>query len=175
MIVFLDLETTGLDLEKSQIVEIAIVNEAGRCLHSTRYDFYRNDLQTDVEIDAALAYNKLSREELNFYPKCSLEELQFILNILKRADYVVAHNAAFDSAILKETSIRFCNEDIFQSINYECSMKKLAKQKGIKSGRIKLPNMQLDSIAHSALSDVQNCRLLWLSLNTELKANDWNW
>ena len=175
MIAFLDLETTGLDLQRSQIVEIAIVDETGRCLHSTRYDFYRNGLQTDIEIDAALAYNKLTREELCFYPKCSLEELYFIRNILKRADYVVAHNVAFDSAILKQTSIRFCGEDLFHDTNYKCSMLKLAKQAGIKSGRIKLPNLHLNPIAHSALSDVQNCRLLWLSLNTELQINDWNW
>lgn len=175
MIAFLDVETTGLNPNKSQIVEIAIVDETGRCLHSTRYDFYRNGLQTDTEIDAALAYNKLTREELSFYPKCSLEELRFICNILKRANYVVAHNVAFDSAILKETSIRLCGEDLFNDINYKCSMLKLAEQKGIKSGRIKLPNLQLNPIAHSALSDAQNCRLLWLSLNTELQINDWNW
>jgi DNA polymerase III epsilon subunit-like protein len=177
-IAFIDLETTGLEHDKVQIVELAIVCETGRCLLSTRYGLNPTiNLQTDSEIDAALSYNKLTREELGLYGKMTSDSLFDIYNLLACRDFVVAHNSGFDYGVLKETSLRLIGKDIFKDLIWKCSMKEFAKEKGIKSGRVKLPNLQLNPIAHSALSDVQNCRLLWASLeiNKENSSSDWNW
>lgn len=174
--VFIDLETTSLIAEVGQIVEVAIVDVAGRCLLSTRYNVDESlRLQTAEEIDGALSYNKLQREELSLYRPIDKFDLSTIEAILNYSDLVVAHNFNFDKAFLEETSKRILGYNCFQSLTWACSMAKLAKDRGIKSGRVKLPVMQLDSIAHSALSDCQNARLLWLSLTPdENAAPDWN-
>ncbi len=173
---FIDLETSSLDPKTGQIVEIAIVDSIGRCMLSTRYDAnFGLNLQTDKEIDAALAYNKLTREELSLYRPIDKFDLSTIEAILTSADLVVAHNAKFEKSFLEQTSERELGYNCFQSVTWACSMELLAKSKNIKSGRAKLPNMSLESIAHSALSDAQNCRLLYQSLTTELSAPVWDW
>ncbi len=172
---YLDLETSSLDPKTGQILEIAIVDDTGRCLLSTRYNVDESlKLQTADEIDGALAYNKLSRKELGLYRPIDKFDLSTVYRILTSADLVVAHNAEFDKSFLEKTSERVLGYNCFQHLKWECSMTKLAKKRGIKSGRVKLPNMQLDSIAHSALSDCQNARLLWMSMTPdENAAPDW--
>jgi DNA polymerase III epsilon subunit-like protein len=174
---FLDCETTGLDPLAAQIVEIAIVDEVGRCVLATRYNIDESlRLQSDKEIDSALEYNKLSREELSLYHPIDKFDLSTIEAILNSADLVVGHNINFDASFLSETSKRILGHDCFANVEYTCTMTMLAKSKGIKSGRVKLPNMQLDNIAHSALSDAQNCRLLYQSLKpSENSSPEWNW
>ena len=174
--VFLDLETTGLIPQSGQIVEIAIVDEIGRCLLSTRYNINPTlCLQTAAEIDAALAYNKLTRDELSLYRPIDKFDLSTIEAILTSAEVTIGHNIGFDKSFLEATSERVLGYNCFKSVKWECTMEMLAKSKKIKSGRVKLPNMQLGAIAHSALSDCQNARLLWLSLSlTEKSSPDWN-
>jgi DNA polymerase III epsilon subunit-like protein len=171
--IFLDLETTSLNPLMGEVVEIAIVDEAGRCFLSTRYNIDESlRLQSSKETDAALEYNKLSRKELALYRSIDKFDLSTIEAILNSSDLVIAHNAEFDKAFLEKTSERILGYNCFQSLKWDCSMAKLAKARGIKSGRIKLPNMQLDSVPHSALSDAQNCRLLYQSLQEPSK-NSW--
>jgi DNA polymerase III epsilon subunit-like protein len=173
---FIDLETTGLNSLTSQIVEIAIVNETGRCLLSTRYNVDEClRLQSAEEINSALEYNKLSRKELALYRPIDKFDLSTIEAILNSADQVVGHNVSFDKSFIEATSNRILGHNCFQSVAWVCTMEMLAKSRGIKSGRVKLPNMQLDSIAHSALSDANNARLLYLSLNPAVNYSpDWN-
>jgi DNA polymerase III epsilon subunit-like protein len=175
--VFLDLETSSLDPQAGQIVEIAIVDETGRCLLSTRYNLdHTLHLQTDKEIDAALEYNKLTREELSLYRPIDKFDLSTIEAILTSAEVTIGHNISFDKSFLESTSERVLGYNCFESVKWECTMAMLAKSKGIKSGRVKLPCMQLDAIAHSALSDAQNARLLYQSLEpSENKSPEWNW
>jgi DNA polymerase III epsilon subunit-like protein len=169
--IVVDLETTGLNPTTGQIVEIALLDQDGRCLLSTRYDI-NIGLQTEKEIDDALAYNKLTRDALALYPVLRAGNIQLIERLLFSADYVIGHNVAFDRSFLEQASLRLLGHDCFEGITWKCSMEKLAKEKGIKSGRIKLPNMQLGAIAHSALSDAENCRLLWESLRED-KSKSW--
>jgi DNA polymerase III epsilon subunit-like protein len=173
---FIDLETTSLCPLTGEIIEIAIVDEAGRCLLSTRYNIDESlKLKSNREIDSALEYNKLSREELSLYRSIDRFDLSTIQAILLSASLVVGHNVSFDASFLSETSKRILGYDCFANVEYTCTMALLAKSKSIKSGRVKLPNMQLASIAHSALSDAQNCRLLYQSLITnESPAPEWN-
>jgi DNA polymerase III epsilon subunit-like protein len=174
---FIDLETTGLDPLTAQIAEIAIVDRTGRCLLSTRYNVDESlNLQPDKEIDSALEYNNLSREELSLYRPIDKFDLSTIEAILLSAGLVVGHNISFDANFLSETSKRVLGYDCFAGVEYTCTMALLAKSKNIKSGRVKLPNMQLGTIAHSALSDAQNCRLLYQSLKpSEDSPPDWAW
>lgn len=169
---FLDFETTGLNVELAQIVEVAIIDETGRCLLSTRYKPSNLGLQTELEIQEALDYNKLSLEELNLYPELDRQSLHLLCKILTSADIICSHNVEFDKAFLEKESYRLFNHNLFYELNWICTMKLYAKSKNIKAGRIKLPNMQLDSVPHSALSDAQNARLLYQSLQGPSK-NDW--
>jgi DNA polymerase III epsilon subunit-like protein len=175
--IFLDSETTGLDPKTGQIVEIAIVDETGRCLLSTRYNLDCTlQLQTDKEIDAALEYNKLTREELSLYRPIDKFDLSTIEAILTSAEVAIGHNVSFDKSFLESTSERVLGYNCFEAVKWECTMDMLAKAKGIKSGRVKLPCMQLSAIAHSALSDAQNARLLYQSLDTTKELSpEWNW
>ena len=173
---FVDTETTSLDPKTGEIVEIAIINDTGRCMLSTRYNVdYSQKLQPLQEIRAALNYNKLTEETLALYRPIDKYDLSTIESILNSADLVVAHNAPFEKAFLEQTAERILGYNCFKTINWICSMELLAKSKGIKSGRVKLPNMQLDNIPHSALSDAQNCRLLYQSLTTQLSSPVWDW
>jgi DNA polymerase III epsilon subunit-like protein len=172
---FLDLETTGLDPLTGQILEIAIIDETGRCLHSTRYNIDESlRLESDEEINAALEYNKLSREELALYlplDKFSLLALEALLT----CNEVIGHNISFDKSFLEASSNRILGYNCFQSVTWTCTMAMLAKSKSIKSGRVKLPNMKLNAIAHSALSDADNCRLLYQALQPKPPSAEWNW
>jgi DNA polymerase III epsilon subunit-like protein len=175
MELFIDLETTGLTFETAQIVELAIVDINGRCLLSTRYGLDNTlKLQTATEIDKALEYNKLTRDELELYPPMGLNALALVHEILKSGSLVVGHNISYDMGILTATSTRLFGSDIFRDLKTYCTMGYYAKSLGIKSGRKKLPNLQLDSVPHSALSDVQNCRLLYQQLNPPSVNNSWN-
>jgi DNA polymerase III epsilon subunit-like protein len=175
--IFIDIESTGLDHKTGQIVEIAIVDSTGRCLLSTRYDVdYNLKLQPLQEIKAALDYNRLTEDVLSLYKPIDKHNLSLIEAILTQADLVIAHNADFDRSFLEETSNRLLGFNCFKSIKWGCSMALLAKSKGIKSGRVKLPNMQLGNIPHSALSDAQNCRLLYQSLELSSSSEPtWDW
>lgn len=174
--IFLDVETTGLIAATSQIVEIAIVDETGRCLLSTRYNLDPElSLQTDKEIDSALEYNKLTRKDLSLYRPIDKFDLSTI-ECITAMNTVIGHNISFDKSFLEATSERVLGYNCFKSVEWECTMAMLAKDKRIKSGRIKLPNMSLDSIAHSALSDAQNARLLYKSLSSDESLEpDWVW
>ena len=131
--IFLDVETTGLDPLTSQIVEIAIIDETGRCLLSTRYNLDSAlHLQTDREIDAALSYNRLTREELALYRPIDKYDLSTIEAILTSAEVTIGHNINFDKAFLEVTSERVLGYNCFKSVKWECTMQMLAKSKGIK-------------------------------------------
>ena len=166
---FLDIETTSLDPLTGQIIEITILKESGQCLLSTRYSIDQT-LQTPEVIKAALNYNKLSLDELSLYRPLDKDEITFIATLLKN-NLVIAHNVEFDKAFLEQTSLRLTSKNIFKSVKWECTMQRLAKSKGIKSGRVKLPNMQSHNVPHSSLHDCQNARLLWQSFTPQ----DWNW
>lgn len=166
---FLDIETTSLDPLTGQIIEIAIVDSTGRCLLSTRYNIDPT-LQTPEEIQSALDYNKLSLDELSLYRPLDADEIIFIATLLKNS-LVIAHNFEFDKAFLEQTSLRLTAQNLFKSVKWNCTMQRLAKSKGIKSGRVKLPNMQSHNVPHSSLHDCQNARLLWQSFTPQ----DWNW
>lgn len=168
--IFLDVETTGLNCATCSIVELAIVDETGRCLLSTRY---APTGLISKENEEALEYNKLDLDDLLLYPTLGKEELNLIKRLFKN-QIVVAHNVEFDSKFLIKTSMEVFGENIFKEVDWVCSMKLYAASKNIKSGRIKLPNLQTDSIPHSALSDTQNCRLLYQSL-TKTSNPEWNW
>jgi DNA polymerase III epsilon subunit-like protein len=96
---FIDLETTGLDPEISQIVEIAIVDIADRCILSTRYN-----------VD----------ESLGSYRPIDKFDLSTIESILTSADLVVGHNIQFDAGFLSETSKRILGYDCFANVKYIC-------------------------------------------------------
>lgn len=166
---FLDIETTGLDPHTGQIIEITILKESGQCLLSTRYNI-DPALQTPEVIQAALDYNKLSLDELSFYQPLDKDGITFIATLLKNS-LVIAHNVEFDKAFLEQTSLRLTAQNLFKSVKWDCTMQRLAKSKSIKSGRVKLPNMQSHNVPHSSLHDCQNARLLWQSFTPQ----DWNW
>lgn len=161
-IVFFDLETTGLKTELCQIVQCTILLESGRCVYSKMYNVnFSLGLQKEQEIAAALAYNQLQPEVLATARLFGVEDLYDIARIFS-GNSVVAYNVSYDSAVLKETSIRLLGEDIFSNTEYCCAMIPYAQSLGRK--RTKLPNMMLGGLAHDSYSDTQNCRLVWQKL-----------
>lgn len=92
MIIVVDTETGGLDPETSDIVELAVVELPGFSTFSTL-------VKTDkpIELEARAAHH-ISDEMLKNAP--SLEDA-INGSFIKNADFIAAHNAAFDMSFLK--------------------------------------------------------------------------
>ena len=161
---FLDTETTGLNFETSQIIELGIIDDTGRVVYFKRFDLRPEYNQSNTETDQALSYNNVSRQELALSQEMTATDLEDIAALLNNSEQVIAHNSDFDRQMIENAARVLSKPSIFDSVNWACSMTIYAKKLGYKSGRVKLPNTSLESIAHSVISDCNNCRLLYQSL-----------
>ncbi|XAO72604.1 MAG: exonuclease domain-containing protein [Candidatus Vidania fulgoroideorum] len=150
-IVFIDLETTGLDYIKDRIIEIACIklnlkNNTTKTFHSF--------LNTDRKISkSAFKIHKIKKSYLLNKPKfidISKKLLLFIDNYL-----LVAHNAIFDISFLKNEykriglKINFKYFDTLKFIKRNFSFKKNSLSDLVKRYNLNYSNF------HSALNDVQ--------------------
>jgi DNA polymerase III subunit epsilon len=113
--VLLDLETTGLDPEKDEIIEIAIVpftySNDGRIFKV--YEAY-NELQEPSEaIPAVITQITGITNEMVLGHKISAEK---VLEAVEPAALIIAHNAAFDRKFAEKTF------DVFSTKAWACSM-----------------------------------------------------
>lgn len=161
--VFLDIETTGIGLS-DQIVEIAIVDDKGEAIVSTRV---RPTCQVHPK---ALAIHGLSNEALENEPQFDQVEEQVIAAVKDK--YVVMYSRDFD--------LRFLGDRVKQAMKGSfCCMREFARFHGEKRWNGDYQWKKLTEAAviagynwegnpHGALPDALACRAVWNHMNVKL-------
>jgi DNA polymerase III epsilon subunit-like protein len=162
-LVFLDLETTGLDPNIHEIIEIAIVNLNGDVLINSKL----KPLHIERAQPEALYINGYSEEKWADAPLLS-EMADQIASCLK--DKIVAgHNVSFDLSFVK-SSLSSVDKELLSGIGYhkvDTATLAFAVLKNVESLSL-MPLCQLAGIeiaqAHRALDDIQATRKLYIKL-----------
>ncbi|MDR0517044.1 MAG: 3'-5' exonuclease [Fibromonadaceae bacterium] len=103
-IIAFDLETTGLDAAKEEIIEIGAilfsVKESKGCMVQERLGEFQSFVKASKPIpERASDVNKITNEMISNAPSCA-EILQKFKTFCEGANYLVAHNAPFDIGFL---------------------------------------------------------------------------
>lgn len=140
LIVGLDLETTGLDVDKGdKIIEVAILSYDGNI--QRLYDTYVKRVDPERAISPkAQEIHGISYESLVGSPKWK-DISQDVLEKLSKADLIVIHNAAFDAPFIA-TQLLEAGRKLPQ-MNIFCTME---------NGRWATPNGKLPNLGELAFS-----------------------
>ena len=168
--VALDLETTGLDFEKDEIIEVALVRfENGE--PKDNLDFLVKPSSTELRpfIETLTGINKADLDSAPDFASIAGQICSFIGDLP-----VVAHNALFDSKFLKQTFAKV-------GVNYDShvfwdslTLSRIAYQD--------VPNHRLDTLvqeldiersrAHRALPDADACGRLFVKALEKISSMD---
>ena len=158
--VAIDLETTGLDFEKDEIIEVALVRfEDGVPTESTDYLVKPSSAELRPFIENLTGIKKEDLESVEGFGDLAGKICSFIGNLP-----LVAHNAAFDSRFLKgalaKVGVNFDDHPVWDSL----TLSRIAYQN--------IPNHRLDTLtqelniersrAHRALPDADACGRLFV-------------
>lgn len=170
--VAIDLETTGLDFEKDEIIEVALVRfENGEPVEDVDYLVKPNNTPLRPFIENLTGIYKSDLENAETFAGVAGKIFSFI------GDHpIVAHNASFDSKFLTQTfakvGISFENHVVWDSL----TVSRIAYQN--------IPNHRLDTLvqeldiprsrAHRALPDADACgRLFVMALKKIHDEDSW--
>ena len=160
---FIDVETTGLDTNEDEILEIAVLDR----FENIVYHAYIKP-ENHKSWDEAEKIHHLSPEFI-FKNGKSKREVYKELNLLfKKTDYIIAYNVDFDLSILE----KYLNKAHFKRMwkNRECCMKGFSEQYLHNNKHLKLEeacqreNIDVNGQNHSAIVDAKACMHLWISL-----------
>ena len=170
--VALDLETTGLDFEKDEIIEVALVRfEEGVQKESVDYLVKPTSVTLRPFIESLTGISNADLENAEPFAAVAQKIYSFIGDLP-----IVAHNAMFDSKFLKQTfakvGVSFENHPVWDSL----TVSRIAYQN--------VPNHRLDTLvqelgiersrAHRALPDAEACgQLFVMSLDKIASADPW--
>ena len=170
--VAIDLETTGLDFEKDEIIEVALVRfENGVEGESVDYLVKPTSVTLRPFIESLTGISNADLENAEPFAAVAEKIYSFIGDLP-----IVAHNAMFDSKFLKQTfakvGVAFENHPVWDSL----TVSRIAYQN--------VPNHRLDTLvqelgiersrAHRALPDAIACgELFVMALNKIASADPW--
>jgi len=171
-LIFLDLETSGLDPQEHEILEICLMSVSGDVL------FYSKIKPTHIETaqPKALEINGYSAEAWADAPTFA-EVAETVAGLLDGA-VMAGHNPTFDIGFLRAELARV-NSDLVRKLGYHlidttalayehlvgCGLTRLSLVEVCKFLRIALDN------AHTAKADTDACRKVYLKL---ARASWWN-
>lgn len=156
---FIDFETDGLDIDKCQVLQYAIIDEEGRVAASRICGIKLGLYQDPAESMKAISYNGYHYDRYCNRPVFSSRDLAIIIEITE-GQRLWAHNSDFDKKVLQTMLERFKDSAVLAPMH--CTMKLACKKFGFQGQtRMKLPQLMLDSTAHDAVDDAKNCWLLW--------------
>lgn len=170
--VAIDLETTGLDFEKDEIIEVALVRfENGAPTESVDYLVKPVSAELRPFIENLTGISKADLEDAEPFAALAGKIFSFIGELP-----IVAHNANFDSKFLIQTfqkvGVSFDKHVVWDSL----TVSRIAYQN--------IPNHRLDTLvqelniprsrAHRALPDADACgRLFVMSLEKIAESDEW--
>lgn len=170
--VAIDLETTGLDFEKDEIIEVALVRfENGVQGESVDYLVKPTSVTLRPFIESLTGISNADLENAEPFAAVAQKIYSFIGDLP-----IVAHNAMFDSKFLKQTfakvGISFENHPVWDSL----TVSRIAYQD--------VPNHRLDTLvqelgiersrAHRALPDAEACgHLFVMALDKIANSDPW--
>ncbi|MCQ2097885.1 MAG: 3'-5' exoribonuclease [Fibrobacter sp.] len=170
--VAIDLETTGLDFEKDEIIEVALVRfENGEPGEAVDYLVKPTSAELRPFIENLTGISKADIESAEPFSALAQKIYAFIGD-----DPIVAHNANFDSKFLTQTfqkvGVSFENHKVWDSL----TVSRIAYQN--------IPNHRLDTLvqelniprsrAHRALPDADACgRLFVMALQKIASSDSW--
>lgn len=157
-LLFVDVETTGLS-DRDEIIEIAILSTDGTVL-------FESLVRPSVPVSPnARMIHRIPDEALAFAP--SWPEIYVQVAQMLHGKQLVAHNAALEVRMLKQTSLRYRLPPPLLG-RAHCTMKMLARASGndawwklsdaMKRARVSPPTMTVH--AHRAVFDAECCRRL---------------
>lgn len=157
MTIFLDTETTGLSSASGdEIVEIAIVDAAGRVLIDTLVDPRR-----PIPWGASSVHG-ITDEMVRGKP--TLKKIMPRIEQIVSKQQVVIYNSSFD--------IQFFPSRLNSSHSVECAMRRFATVTGGSWRRLDVAAKQVGhrwtGQAHRALADALACRSVWLWLERQV-------
>lgn len=117
--VVIDSETSGLDFERDEVIELSIVTGSGAILFNSLIqpeDPWRSGLATDI--------HGIDRKMLQAAPRFP-DVWPRIQQVLRRYRRVLVYNAAFDHAMLRNTARRYGYR--VPAVEWECLMVQFAR------------------------------------------------
>jgi DNA polymerase-3 subunit epsilon len=153
MAAFIDVETTGLNPAKDEIIELAIAlfsfdRETGEIIETI--DEYCDFREPTCSISReATAVNGISKRQIK---GCYLDDKK-IKEIVDKAEFIIAHNARFDASFIVKLFPDVLSKPWYCSMNGIDWKYKGFKSKGLQN-LLKDHNIQVDE-AHRASSDVE--------------------
>lgn len=113
-ILFLDLETTGLDLDKNRIIEIGIAESIDGFVTNNNLQLYIKPDDVQVELGATKVHG-ITTQFLQNKPTFA-EQAGTIIKFIQGSHSIIAHNAIFD--------VSFMNKELklagYQPLHYYC-------------------------------------------------------
>ncbi len=107
-IIVFDTETTGLDIESNDIIQIAAIKISNGVVKDT-FEVY---IQTEKDITESEKIHHISKEYLNEFGVSHEKGLMNFMQFCGQNAVLVAHNISYDFAILQNNLLQFCNISI---------------------------------------------------------------
>ena len=176
-VVFLDTETTGLNADVDEILQISIVNNNGDILLDSYIRPERN-----AEWKAAEEINHISYDMVKDAPLAS-DIAPRIFEIIANAKVVIAYNISFDWEFIIKTLENNGYVLDGKVPELKCCMKKFAEIYGEwneekqcyrwqkLSKAAEYYNIEWQGAAHGSLADTLMCRDLWNKMNEKKELN----
>lgn len=172
-IIFLDTETTGLNPELDEILQISIINESGDILLDSYIKPERN-----TEWEAAEEINHIHYDMVKDAPLAS-DIAPRIFEIIANAKAVIAYNISFDWEFILKT-LKNNGYDFDEKVpELKCCMERFAEvygewdeyrqcfrwQKLSTAANYYYPKVKWRGQAHGSLADTFMCRDVWHQMN----------
>ena len=99
-VLIIDSETTGLSSGNDDVLELSIINGAGRTVHTARYSSWLR------EWPEAQGIHGIAPEDVEGLPKLESDAAK-VSGLLRRARVLVGYNISFDAGFLAQAGVRF--------------------------------------------------------------------
>ncbi|HPB57979.1 MAG TPA: 3'-5' exonuclease [Bacteroidales bacterium] len=171
MVIF-DTETTGLDTENDDIIQIAGI----KILNGIIIDTFEIYINTDKDISESEKTHHISKEQLSQYGVSHEKGLTDFIEFIGNDALLVAHNIGYDFNILKHNLQRYCGKSLTDYCKKQYDSITIAKliYPNFASYKLKdlLEFLQVEGInSHNALDDVKATFNLIKKLNSDFNTN----